>query len=345
MIKLQSRLMPVAIGALFVVLQLGAHAVPSAVTINPGYKNPWWIPAPVRQTVVKEQNYLYHGGLGKLHWLVTPWKTAEDPAYMHVKSMIDRQFRNHTLQSHYKSYENEYADASTNPIVFFKWAYATYALAVSESPHHYAYHQTNLIFAAFTTLPSPHVRAYDALRLICAPGYIWMLYHLTKSPNTVPPFPPQGLQLAWSYRDWPQLLTAICLDYHNNLKYNRRLVQLIDSLKPVYGRTIWYKEALADLYYVQVNGQMTITPRPSATVARFTVALYNEAIKERKDDPEEVERENTMRDPNNIGFDVTYVYGVYVKYPTIAPSNYKVPKGALPLSAYKKLGYFKLPGG
>ena len=336
MIKPQGRLISLVIAALFVVGQVSAHAAPSAPALNLSTKNPWWIPVVVRQTVIKEDSVLHHGQLPKLKWMVTPWNTAEDPAYMHVKAMIDQQFKDHTLASHYTAYENEYAAADKNPIVFFKWAYATFTLAVSESPHHYAGDQRVLIFAAFTTLPSPHVPVYDALRLICAPGYIWMLYHDTKSPNAVPPFPPQGLQLAWRYRKWPQLLAAICMDYHNNLKYNQRLVKLLDSLKPEYGSTIWYKEALADLYYDRVSGQMTITPIPPASVARYTVNLYNEAMKQRRRHPEEVQRENIMRWPGNIAMDAVSVYSVYCQYPSIVPRNYKVPKRALPpLSVYK----------
>ena len=129
------------------------------------------------------------------------------------------------------------------------------------------------------------------------------------------------------------------MDYHNNLKDNQRLVTLMDSLKPVYGSTIWYKEALGDLYYMQVNGWMTITPIPPASVARYTVNLYNEAIKQRKRDPEEVQRENIMRNSNNTGFDVVAVYGVYCHDPSIAPRNYKVHKGAAPLSTYKGMNW------
>ena len=331
--------MLLVVAALFVGRQVNAHAAPSAQALNLRSKNPWWIPAVVRQTVIKENLVLYHGQLPKLRWLVSPFNTAEDPAYMHVKAMIDQQYKDHTLASHYTAYENEYANADKNPIVFFKWAYATFTLAVSESPHHYAGLQCDLIFAAFTTVPSPHVPCYDALRLICTPDYVWNFVRVTKSPNIVPPFPPQGLQLAWRYRNWPQLLAAICMEYHNNLKYNQRLVKLLDSLKPVYGSTIWYKEALANLYYVQVNGQMTITPIPPASVARYTVNLYNEAIKQRKRDPEEVQRENIMRNSNNTGFDVVAVYGVYCHDPSIAPRNYKVPKGAAPLSTYKGMNW------
>ena len=336
MIKPQGRLISLVIAALFVVGQVSAHAAPSAPALNLSTKNPWWIPVVVRQTVIKEDSVLHHGQLPKLKWMVTPFNTAEDPAYMHVKAMIDQQFRNHTLASHYKTYENEYANADKNPIEFFKWAYATFTLAVSEAPHHYAGLQCDLIFSAFTTVPSPHVPCYDALRLICTPFYVWNFFHLTRSPNIIPPFPPQGLQLAWRYRNWPQLLAAMCMDYSNNLKDNLRLVQLMDSLKPVYGSTIWYKEALADLYYMQVNGWMTITPTPPASVARYTVNLYNEAMKQRKRHPEEVQRENIMRWPNNIGTDASLEYSVYCQYPSIVPRNYKVPKGALPpLSVYK----------
>ena len=335
MIKLQGRLMLLVVAALFVVGQVNAHAAPSAQALNLSSKNPWWIPAVVRQTVIKEDSVLHHGQLPKLTWLVSPWNTEEDPAYMHVKAMIDQQFKDHTLAAHYKTYVKEYAHADKNPIVFFKWAYATYTVAVSKSPHHYAGLQCDFIFAAFTTVPSPHVPCYDALRLICSPIYAWNFFHFTKSPNIIPPFPPQGLQLAWSYQRWPQLLASICMDYCDNLKYNQRLVKLLDSLQPVYGSTIWYKEALADLYYVRVNGQMTITPIPPASVARYTVNLFNEAMKQRKRNPEEVQRENIMTWPNNIGSDASFVYGVYCHDPSIAPRSYKVPKGAAPLSAYK----------
>ncbi len=336
MIKLQGRLMLLVVAALFVVGQVSAHAAPSAQALNLSSKNPWWIPAVVRQTVIKEDSVLHHGQLPKLTWLVSPWNTEEDPAYMHVKAMIDQQFKDHTLAAHYKTYVKEYAHADKNPIVFFKWAYATYTVAVSKSPHHYAGLQCDFIFAAFTTVPSPHVPCYDALRLICSPIYAWNFFHFTKSPNIIPPFPPQGLQLAWSYQRWPQLLASICMDYCDNLKYNQRLVKLLDSLKPVYGSTIWYKEALADLYYVRVNGQMTITPIPPASVARYTVNLFNEAMKQRKRNPEEVQRENIMTWPNNIGSDAAFVYTVYCQYPSIVPRNYKVPKGSLPpLSVYK----------
>jgi hypothetical protein len=339
MIKLQGRLMSLGIAALFVVGQVSGQATPSAQALNLSSKNPWWIPASIRQTVVQEEHHLHThtGDIANLLWSTTPRKTSEDPEYMHAKAMIDQQFRNHTLASHYNAYENEYASAMSNPILFFRWAYATFTLAVSESPHHYAGDQSDLIFAAFTTLPSPHVRAYEALRLICTPFYVWNYYNLTTSPKATLPFPPQGLQLAWRYQRWPQLLEAVCSDYSSNLKDNQRLVKLMDRLKPVYGHTIWYKEELADLYYVRVNGQMAITPIPAASVARYTANLYNEAMKQRKRDPEEIQRENIMRDPNNIGTDVVAVYGVYVRYPTIAPRNYKVPKGALPLSAYKSV--------
>ena len=80
---------------------------------------------------------------------------------------------------------------------------------------------------------------------------------------------------------------------------------------------------------------MTITPTPPASVARYTINLFNEAMNQRKRHPEEVQRENIMTWQYNIGMDVSFVYGVYWQYPTIVPRNYKAPKGAWPpLSFY-----------